>query len=341
MEVAGVVFLVFVALLFDFYNGMNDAANSIATVVSTRVLSPIAAVVWAAVFNFVAFLIFKTHVAATIGKGVVQPGVVDLWVILGGLVGAIVWLATATHFGLPISASHSLIGGFVGSAVAKGGFGAVMLGGVYKILLFIVLSPAIGMALGLTFMLLMSWVCCRKPPAQVDRYFRKLQLCSAALYSLGHGGNDAQKTMGIIAILLYSTLWRDRLPAFQSGEEEIALWIVLVCHFAIALGTLTGGWRVIRTLGMRLTKIQPVGGFCAETAAAISIWGATFAGIPISTTHTITGSVIGVGSVRRLSAVRWGVAANIVWAWVFTVPGAAAIAAVTYSVLSLLRLLFS
>ena len=315
--------IIFVALAFDFINGFHDAANSIATVVSTRVLSPRLAVAWAAFFNFVAFLVFGVHVAKTIGKGVVDPAVVTPDLILAALIGAIVWNLLTWWVGLPSSSSHALVGGLVGAALVAGGPHAVITGGLIKIGQFIVLSPVIGMALGFFNMWLIMWIFQRATPSGVDRLFRRLQLVSAAAFSLGHGGNDAQKTMGIIAALLYST-------GYLTGEFHVPLWIVLSAHVAMGLGTLSGGWRIVKTMGMRITKLQPVGGFCAETAAAITLFGATLTGIPVSTTHTITGAIIGVGSTRRLSAVKWGVAGRIIWAWVLTIPMAAGIAALAF-----------
>jgi PiT family inorganic phosphate transporter len=320
-----IVGLVALALLFDFLNGMNDAANSIATVVSTRVLSPRLAVLWAAFFNFAAVFFFGVHVAATIGKGVVDPRVVSPAMLLATLLGAIVWTYLCTHVGLPISVSHALVGALVGAGVAKAGFGCLVVPGLVKIVLFIVLAPLIGFGLGATMMVSVLWICRRSAPGPVDRWFRRLQLLSAALYSLGHGTNDAQKTMGIIAVLLYST-------GSLGDTFYVPLWVVFACYTAIALGTLAGGWRVIETLGMRMTKLRPVDGFCAETAAGCSILLSTFGGIPVSTTHTITGSVIGVGAPTRLGAIRWGVAYRIVWAWILTIPMSALMAALAWFV---------
>jgi len=323
-----VIVIIVVALVFDFSNGFHDAANSIATVVSTRVLSPRIAVVWAALFNFAAFLLFGVHVAKTIGKGVVDPSVISPPMILAGVVGAIVWNVITWLLGLPTSSSHALIGALAGAAVALAGPHAVIVSGLSKIAQFIVLAPVIGMVAGFVIMWAVMWICRNQSPAGVDRGFRRLQLVSAAAYSLGHGGNDAQKTMGIITALLYST-------GTLHGEFHVPLWVVLISHGAIALGTLFGGWRIVRTMGMNITKLRPVGGFCAETAGAITLFGATAAGIPVSTTHTITGAIVGVGvtATRRLSAVKWGVAGRIVWAWVLTMPMAAAIAALTALVL--------
>jgi PiT family inorganic phosphate transporter len=317
-----VVALIGVALLFDFINGFHDAANSIATVVSTRVLSPGKAVIWAAFFNFVAAFAFGTAVAKTVGSGLVDIHIVTFSVIFAGLIGAIVWDLITWYFGLPTSSSHALIGGYAGAAVAKAGFAAIIPGGWSKTLIFIVLAPLIGMILGFFLMVALLWIFRWFSPSRVDRWFRRLQLLSAAAYSLGHGGNDAQKTMGIIAGVLFAGGY---ISSFR-----IDLWVILMAHAAIALGTLSGGWRIIHTMGSKITKLQPVGGFAAETAGAISLFTATHLGVPVSTTHTITGAIIGVGSIRRLSAVRWGVAGRIVWAWILTIPASALIAAVTY-----------
>jgi PiT family inorganic phosphate transporter len=322
-----VVFIILVALTFDFLNGFHDAANSIATVVSTRVLSPHKAVAWAAFFNFVAAFVLGTSVAKTIGKGMIDLSVVTHEVVLAGLVGAIAWNLITWYYGLPVSSSHALIGGYAGAAVAKAGFGAIVPAGWTKTLMFIVLAPMIGMLLGFTLMVAVTWIVRGWRPAKVDRRFRGLQLLSAAAYSLGHGGNDAQKTMGIITGLL--------VASGMLAEFVVPLWVVLISHAAIALGTLFGGWRIVKTMGTRITKLQPIGGFCAETAGAITIVGATLGGIPVSTTHTITGAIIGVGSTRRVSAVKWGVAGRIVWAWILTIPISAAIAAAAYLVVSL------
>jgi PiT family inorganic phosphate transporter len=317
-----VIALIGVALIFDYINGFHDAANSIATVVSTRVLSPGKAVIWAAFFNFVAAFAFGTAVAKTVGSGLVDLRVVTFAVIFAGLIGAIAWDLITWYYGLPTSSSHALIGGYGGAAVAKAGFAAIIPGGWTKTLIFIVLAPMIGLVLGFVIMLAVLWICSPFPPSRVDRWFRRLQLFSAAAYSLGHGGNDAQKTMGIIAGVLFAGGY---ISAFR-----IDLWVILLAHAAIALGTLTGGWRIIYTMGSKITKLQPVGGFAAETAGAISLFTATHLGVPVSTTHTITGAIIGVGSIRRLSAVRWGVAGRIVWAWILTIPAAAFIAALVY-----------
>ena len=323
-----VVAIVVLALVFDFSNGFHDAANSIATVVSTRVLAPRVAVVWAALFNFVAFLVFQTQVANTVGK-TVDSAVVSEAVIFAGLVGAIAWNFLTWWLGLPTSSSHALIGGFAGAGVAKAGFGVLDAGSLQKTILFIPLSPLFGLALGFTLILASMWAFRRASPARVDGLFRRLQLLSAAAFSLGHGGNDAQKTMGIIAALLVGSGY---LQLEENGDLPVPLWIVLAAHAAIALGTLTGGWRIVKTLGLRITALKPVGGFSAETAAAASLYLATALGIPVSTTHTITGAIIGVGATRRLSAVRWGVAGRIVWAWVLTIPAAGLVAAVVYAI---------
>jgi PiT family inorganic phosphate transporter len=328
LALVAVVAIVLLALVFDFSNGFHDAANSIATVVSTRVLTPRAAVVWAAVFNFVAFLVFQTHVANTVGK-TVDSAVVSEAVIFAGLVGAIVWNLTTWWLGLPTSSSHALIGGFAGAGVAKAGFGVLDAGSLQKTILFIPLSPLFGMALGFLLMLASLWIFRRSSPARVDGLFRRLQLLSAAAFSLGHGGNDAQKTMGIISALLVGSGY---LELQEGGDLPVPLWIVLSAHAAIALGTLAGGWRIVKTLGQRITALKPVGGFSAETAAATSLYLATALGIPVSTTHTITGAIVGVGATRRLSAVRWGVAGRIVWAWVLTIPAAGLVAAAAYAI---------
>ena len=320
--------LVVVALIFDYINGFHDAANSIATVVSTRVLTPRLAVVWAALFNFIAFLVFQTHVANTVGK-TVDPDVVSEAVVFAGLVGAIAWNFLTWWLGLPTSSSHALIGGFAGAGVAKGGFGVLDASSLEKTILFIVLSPLFGMLLGFLLMLANLWIFRRASPARVDGLFRRLQLLSAAAFSIGHGGNDAQKTMGIISALLVGAGYLQLEP---NGDLPVPTWVVLSAYTAISLGTLSGGWRIVKTLGQRITALKPVGGFSAETAAACSLYLATFLGVPVSTTHTITGAIVGVGATRRLSAVRWGVAGRIVWAWILTMPAAAAIAAVTYAV---------
>ncbi len=327
MELWIVVGLIATALAFDYINGFHDAANSIATVVSTRVLSPGQAVIWAAFFNFVAAFFFGTAVAKTIGKGMIDIAIVDYSVIFGGLIGAIVWDLLTWYWGLPTSSSHALIGGYAGAAVAKAGFSAIIVSGWTKTLIFIVLSPLIGLFLGLLLMFVIYWVCHRTTPGKVDGWFRRLQLVSAALFSLNHGANDAQKTMGIITGVL--------LTAGYIKTFDVPFWVVLSAHAAIGLGTLAGGWRIIHTMGSKITKLQPVGGFAAETGAACSLFIATSFGIPVSTTHAITGSIVGVGAIRRLSAVRWGVAGQIVWAWLLTIPGAALIGASVYWVTTL------
>jgi PiT family inorganic phosphate transporter len=323
-----VVFIVFIALVFDFINGFHDAANSIATVVSTRVLTPLQAVVWAAFFNFVAAFGFGVSVAKTVGKGVVESAVVDQWVILAGLIGAIVWDLITWAWGLPTSSSHALIGGFAGAAVVKAGFGSLIAGGLIKIGVFMILAPLIGLVVGFTMMVLVLNVFKRETPGRVDRVFRRGQLLSAAAYSLGHGTNDAQKTMGIIAVLLFST-------GYLGPEFYVPFWVVLAAHAALGLGTMAGGWRVVKTMGMRITKLRPVGGFCAETAGAITLLGTAVGGIPVSTTHTISGSIMGVGAIQRFSAVRWGVAGRIVGAWILTIPASAVVAAVAWALLHL------
>jgi len=324
-----VMMVVVLALTFDFTNGIHDAANSIATIVSTRVLSPLQAVVWAAFFNFVAAYFFGTHVAMTIGKGVVHPEVAadDPVLILSGLSGAILWNFTTWYLGLPTSSSHALIGGLGGAAIAKAGMPGIIVSGILKIAAFIVLSPLIGLVLGLGMGVALTLLFRNTRPGRVDSLFRRGQLYSAAAYSLGHGTNDAQKTMGIIALLLYSSIWKDE--AFT----DIPFWIVLTCHAAMGLGTLVGGWRIVKTMGTKITRLNPFGGFCAETGAAITLFATAAAGIPVSTTHTITGSIVGYGAMRRLSAVRWGVAGNIIWAWILTIPVAGCMGALTYSVL--------
>jgi len=317
-----VVLLILVALAFDYINGFHDAANSIATVVSTRVLTPGKAVIWAAFFNFVAAFGFGTAVAKTIGSGMVDINIVTFAVIFAGLFGAIVWDVFTWYLGLPTSSSHALIGGYAGAAVAKAGFAAIIPSGWTKTLAFIVLAPLVGMVLGLTLMTAIYWLFRRVPPGRIDRWFRRLQLCSAAMYSLGHGTNDAQKTMGIIAGLLFAAGYLEKF--------YIPFWVILMAHAAIGLGTLTGGWRIVHTMGSKITKLQPVGGFAAETAGALTLFASSSLGVPVSTTHTITGAIVGVGAVRRFSAVRWGIARQIVWAWLLTIPASAAIAAGTY-----------
>lgn len=321
-----VVFIIAVALFFDYINGFHDAANSIATVVSTRVLSPMQAVAWAAFFNFVAAFGFGVSVATTIGKGVVNPAVVDRWLILAGLTGAILWNLITWYSGIPSSSSHALIGGIAGAAVVKAGFESLIPSGLGKILMFIIVSPLLGMGVGFLLMASVHRIFHRASPGQVDGLFRRMQLLSAAAYSLGHGTNDAQKTMGIIAILLYSA-------GYLGPQFYVPFWVVLAAHAAIGLGTLAGGWRIVKTMGMRLTKLRPVGGFCAEASAALMLIGTAVGGIPVSTTHTIAGSIMGVGATHRLSAVRWGVAVRIVWAWILTIPLSGLIAGLTWLVL--------
>ena len=322
-----IAFICFIAFAFDFVNGFHDAANSIATVVSTRVLRPIYAVGWAAFFNFVAAFGFGLHVARTIGKGVVHTEAINNEVILAALIGAIVWDILTWYLGLPTSSSHALIGGLAGAAVVHAGPGSLLVHGLVKILLFSVLSPMIGLALGYSVRTIVSRIFWHTSPKATGHLFRRLQLVSAAAYSLGHGTNDAQKTMGIVALLLYSNGY---MKVFH-----VPMWIILSAHAAIALGTMAGGWRIVKTMGMRITKLQPVDGFCAETSAALALFGATAGGIPVSTTHTITGAIVGVGTTKRISSVRWGVTVSVVWAWVFTIPGAAFIAALIRLLLGL------
>jgi len=317
-----VVVLIGLALLFDFLNGYNDAANSIATIVSTRVLTPRLAVLWAAFFNFAAAAIFPLHVAGTIGKGTVDPAIVGNAVLAGTLTAAIIWTWACTKVGLPISVSHALVGGLAGAAIAKGGWEVLFVAGFQKIAIFIVLAPLIGFAAGFALMVATIWACRNSTPYGVDRWFRRLQLASAAAFSLGHGGNDAQKTMGIIVLVLHANYGHD--------PGTIPLWVILSCHAAIALGTYIGGWNVVRTLGTRVTALRPIGGFCAETAGAGTLFLTAWLGIPASTTHTITGALVGVGSVRRLSAVRWGVAGRILWAWILTIPTSALVGALGF-----------
>ena len=324
----GVIALITVALIFDFINGFHDAANSIATIVATRVLTPGQAVVWAATFNFLAAFGFGTAVAKTVGSGMIDLNVVTSSVIFGGLAGAIIWDLITWYYGLPTSSSHALVGGYAGAAIAKAGFGSLIASGWTKTLTFIVFAPMMGMGLGLLLSVISLWLFRDFSPSRVDRWFRRLQLVSAALYSLGHGTNDAQKTMGIIAGVLFTAGY---LSAF-----DIPFWVVIAAHLAIALGTLSGGWRIVHTMGSKITKLQPFGGFSAETAGAITLFTASSLGIPVSTTHTITGAIVGVGAVRRLSAVRWGVAGRIVWAWILTIPASALIAALTYELLALI-----
>ncbi|HBB91826.1 MAG: inorganic phosphate transporter [Bacteroidetes bacterium GWF2_49_14] len=324
-----IIFIIVVALLFDFLNGMNDAANSIATVVSTKVLSPTQGVIWAAFWNFAAVFIFGVHVAKTIGKGIVDADIINEYVVFSALMGAIVWVYTCTRLGLPISVSHSLIGGLIGPALLIGGPEVLIATGIIKVVLFIFLSPIVGFLLGYLLMVATMWIFRKTSPRKVDGVFSVMQLLSSAVFSLGHGSNDAQKTIGIITILLFST-------GNLTGEFHVPVWVIFASYTTIGLGTLAGGWKVIKTLGTSLTHLKPVQGFCAETAGAISVIGSTLGGIPVSTTHTITGSIMGVGSVKRLSAVRWGVAGNIIVAWVLTIPGAMLISTGVYWVVNLI-----
>ncbi|MHC1737540.1 MAG: anion permease [Ignavibacteriaceae bacterium] len=321
--------IIFLALGFDYINGFHDAANSIATVVSTRVLSPRYAVLWAAFFNFVAFLFFGTHVAATIGKGIVEPKIVDLTVVGCGLVAAIIWNLLTWWFGIPSSSSHTLIGGFVGAAVAKAGWDSIFMGAVLKIISFIVLAPLIGIIVSFIFSVITLHIVKNFSPAKVDKVFRRLQLISSGAYSLGHGANDAQKMMGIIFVALLAT-------NHLTVDSSVPLWVVLSCHAAIALGTLSGGWRIVKTMGQKITKLRPFEGFSAETAGALTLFGTAMFGIPVSTTHTITGSIIGAGITKRLSAVKWKVTFGLLWAWVLTIPVSAALAALFYRIVILL-----
>ena len=315
--------LILLALMFDFMNGFHDAANAIATVVSTGVLKPSSAVALAAFFNFVAIAVFQLKVASTVGKGTIDPSVVDHYVVFGALVGAIVWNFVTWYYGIPSSSSHALIGGLVGAAVAKAGTGALISSGLIKTITFIVLSPLLGLLFGSLMMLIVSWMFVRSTPQRVDKWFRRMQLVSASMYSLGHGGNDAQKTMGIIWMLLIAA-------GASTASDPLPTWVIVSCYVAIGLGTLFGGWRIVKTMGQKITKLKPVGGFCAETGGAITLFLATALGIPVSTTHTITGAIVGVGSSRKMSAVRWGIAGNIVWAWIFTIPASAFMAAIAW-----------
>lgn len=321
-----VVVLVALALIFDFMNGFHDAANSIATVVSTGVLKPTQAVVFAAFFNFIAIFVFHLSVAATVGKGIVQPGIVDTHVVFGALIGAITWNVITWYYGIPSSSSHALIGGIVGAVLAKAGPAALVAAGIFKTVAFILVSPLLGFLLGSLMMVSVAWIFRRATPSRVDKWFRRLQLVSAGAYSLGHGGNDAQKTIGIIWMLLIATGYA------ASSDKTPPTWVIVSCYLAIGLGTLFGGWRIVKTMGQKITKLKPVGGFCAETGGALTLFFATSLGIPVSTTHTITGAIVGVGSTQRASAVRWGVAGNIVWAWVLTIPASALVAAVSYAI---------
>lgn len=319
-----IIILVTLALLFDFMNGFHDAANAIATVVSTGVLKPGQAVAMAAIFNVLAFFVFSLSVAKTIGKGTIEPSIIDHYVVFGALIGALFWNLVTWYFGIPSSSSHALIGGLIGAAVAKGGTDTLIAGGLYKIISFIVLSPLLGFILGALMMLIVSWLFVKSTPMKVDKWFRRLQLVSASVFSLGHGGNDAQKTMAIIWMLLISTGYA------QASDSAPPSWVVYSCYAAIGLGTLFGGWRIVKTMGQKITKLKPVGGFCAETGGAVTLIMATVFGIPVSTTHTITGAIVGVGSSQKMSAVRWGVAGNIVWAWILTIPASAFVAAVAW-----------
>ncbi|WP_050466495.1 inorganic phosphate transporter [Herbaspirillum chlorophenolicum] len=319
------VLLIVLALLFDFMNGFHDAANAIATVVSTGVLRPQTAVAMAAFFNLAAVFVFhQLHVAASVGKGTIEPAVVDHYVVFGALIGAIFWNLVTWYYGIPSSSSHALIGGLVGSAVAKAGTGALISSGLLKTILFIVLSPLLGLLFGSIMMLMVSWIFFRSTPRKIDGWFRRLQLLSASMYSLGHGGNDAQKTIGVIWMLLIAAGYS------SAGAEAPPMWVIISCYCAISLGTLFGGWRIVKTMGQKITKLKPVGGFCAETGGAITLFIATALGIPVSTTHTITGAIVGVGASQKMSAVRWGVAGNIVWAWIFTIPASAFVAAIAW-----------
>jgi PiT family inorganic phosphate transporter len=320
-----VVTLVLVALAFDFMNGFHDAANSIATVVSTRVLTPYQAVLLAAAFNFIALFIFHLQVATTVGRGIIDQNVVDHFLVFGALVGAIVWNVITWWYGIPSSSSHALIGGLVGAAVAKAGTWALIPAGLLKAIAFIFISPLLGMLLGALLMVGVSWLFVRSTPSRVDRWFRRLQLVSASLYSLGHGGNDAQKTIGIIWMLLIAS-------GYLGQKDPVPIWVIAACYIAIAMGTAFGGWRIVKTMGQRITKLKPVGGCCAETGGAITLFLATALGIPVSTTHTITGAIVGVGAAQNVSAVRWGVAGNIVWAWILTIPCSAFIAGAAWYV---------
>ncbi len=324
-----IIFVIAIALVFDYTNGMHDAANSISTIVSTKVLKPRQAVLWAAFFNFIAFLIFGTTVANTIGKGMIDVNTVTPTVILAGVCGAIFWNLITWYLGLPSSSSHALIGGYAGAAIAKGGFGVIIASGWYKTLAFIVLAPLIGIVLGFILRVAVTWIVYKQSPAAINKWSRILQIFSAAAYSLGHGGNDAQKTMGIITSLL--------LAGGLIPEFKVPLWVVLSAHAAIALGTISGGWRIVKTMGQKITKLTPIDGFCAETASAVSIFTATHLGVPVSTTHVITGAISGVGAVKRVSAVHWGVTISIVWAWIFTIPASGIIGGLLYS---LMRLFF-
>jgi PiT family inorganic phosphate transporter len=324
ISVGFVIGLVLVALAFDFMNGFHDAANSIATVVSTRVLKPYQAVLLAAFFNFVALFVFHLSVAATVGKGIIEQGIVDHYVVLGALTGAITWNIITWYYGIPSSSSHALIGGIVGAGVAKAGTSVLMASGILKTVAFIFISPLIGLVLAATLLVTISWLFARTTPSRVDRLFRRLQLVSSSLYSLGHGGNDAQKTVGIIWMLLIAA-------GYTGAQDPVPAWVVIACYVTIGLGTLFGGWRIVKTMGQRITKIRPVGGFCAELSGSVALFIATGLGIPVSTTHTITGSIVGVGTAQSVSAVRWGVAGDLLWAWILTIPCSAFIAAIAWA----------
>ncbi|HEV7616545.1 MAG TPA: anion permease [Burkholderiaceae bacterium] len=315
--------LIALALIFDFMNGFHDAANAIATVVSTGVLKPQTAVAMAAAFNFIAIFVFHLKVATTVGKGTIDPMVVDHYVVFGALVGAIFWNLLTWYYGIPSSSSHALIGGLIGAAVAKAGTGSLVASGLIKTISFIFLSPLLGFIFGSMMMVLVSWIFVRSTPRRVDKWFRRMQLVSASMYSLGHGGNDAQKTMGIIWMLLIAA-------GASTANDPLPWWVIVSCYTAIGFGTLFGGWRIVKTMGQKITKLKPVGGFCAETGGAITLFLATGLGIPVSTTHTITGAIVGVGAAKKMSAVRWGVAGNIVWAWIFTIPASAFVAAIAW-----------
>ena len=323
MSLGVIITLVIVALLFDFMNGFHDAANSIATIVSTRVLKPHQAVIWAAAFNFLAYFLFELKVAGTIGKGTIDPSIVDHYLIFGALIGAIVWNVITWYYGIPSSSSHALVGGLVGAAVAKAGFSSLISAGVLKIIAFIFIAPFLGFTIGSLMMVIVSWLCRNMSPSKVDKHFRRLQLLSAAGYSLGHGGNDAQKTIGIIWMLLIAA-------GVSKSGEHVPVWVVLSCYTAMGLGTMFGGWRIVKTMGNRITKLNQARGFCANSAGAMTLFFATALGVPVSTTHTITGAIAGVGSTRGARRVRWGVAGNIVWAWILTIPCSALIAAAAW-----------
>lgn len=316
-----IIIIVAMALLFDFMNGFHDAANAIATVVSTGVLKPQVAVAVAAFMNVVAIFVFDLHVATTIGKGIVDASIVDHYIVFGALTGAVVWSIVTWYYGIPSSSSHALVGGLIGAALAKSGAGSLMAGGILKVVAFIVISPLLGFVFGYLMMVIISWICVHRSPGTVDRWFRRIQLVTSSLYSLGHGGNDAQKTMGLIWMLLLAS-------GYATEGDHLPVWVIVACYGAIGFGTLFGGWRIVKTMGQKITKVKPFGGACAETGSSLTLFMATALGIPVSTTHTITGAIVGIGASRRLSAVRWGVAGNIVWAWVLTIPASAAVSAV-------------